>query len=157
MITTEKSSLSEKKQDNGQYSSSLGLLMTNNKNDIIVMEYDPEESNQSGEYTKRPLKSVSEIRLGSIVNVLHQRRIAGGALTSKQKAKSFASLHIYGSIYGTLDGSVGMLAPIMDEKMYRRLLTLQSVLTNAIQHNCIHVTLIYSVEIYKRKQKTNVQ
>ena len=49
------------------------------------MEYDPEESNQSGEYTKRPLKSVSEIRLGSIVNVLHQRRIAGGALTSKQK------------------------------------------------------------------------
>ena len=53
----------------------LDFLMSNNKNDIIVMEYDPEESNQSGEYTKRPLKSVSEIRLGSIVNVLHQRRI----------------------------------------------------------------------------------
>ena len=115
---------------------SLGLLMTNNKNDIIVMEYDPEANRVTGEYTKQPLKSVSEIRLGSIVSVLHKRRMIGGAMTSRQKLKSLANNYIYGSLYGTLDGSIGILAPILDEKMYRRLLTLQSVLTNALEHHC---------------------
>ena len=50
--------------------------------------------------------------------------------------KSLANNYIYGSLYGTLDGSIGILAPILDEKMYRRLLTLQSVLTNALEHHC---------------------
>ena len=42
--------------------------------------------------------------------------------------------HRYATIFGSLDGGLGMMVPV-DEKVFRRLFMLQQILVNALEHN----------------------
>ncbi len=104
---------------------SLQILIADANGSIFVLQYDPHST--SGTY--RTLRSVAEFHSGSRITALTTYPV------NQAPRLRHVESNVYGSIYGTCDGSFGVVVPVLDRKIFRRLIALQSFLNNALKQN----------------------
>jgi len=111
--------------DNGQ----LGFVATDAQRNLSIFVYSPESKESDG---GEKLVRKADIHIGQHINCLWRVRAKLTDTTCNQRLlPENEKKHI--TWYATLDGSLGHLLPVT-EKVYRRLLTLNNVLTNSLEH-----------------------
>ncbi|CAL8131581.1 unnamed protein product [Orchesella dallaii] len=107
----------------------LGLIVADRDKNLVVYMYQPQSRESFG---GQRLIRKADFHLGQ--NVVAFSRVRCKVLdpsTTKRNSRAIEKRHV--TFYTTLDGAVGFLLPI-SERTYRRLLMLQNVLCNHIQH-----------------------
>jgi len=111
--------------DNGH----LGFLATDAQRNLSIFVYCPESKESMG---GQRLVRRADIHLGQQVNTMWRVRAKlTDPSTSQRVLPANEKKHV--TWYATLDGALGHLLP-MNEKVYRRMLMLNNVLTNNLQH-----------------------
>ena len=108
----------------------LGIIISSMDGNLFVLEYKPKQSIGDNSNISQPLDSVSGVRIGSRVTTL-----ASCPFGMSSEGGQDRSLSCYGCVYGTADGSIGIVMPFYDYKIYLRLVALQCLLTNALEQN----------------------
>jgi len=111
--------------DNGH----LGFLATDAQRNLSIFEYLPEVKESMG---GQRLIRKADIHLGQHVNVMWRVRAKLTDPSSSQRVLP-ANEKKHVTWYATLDGALGHLLPLSEPK-YRRMLMLNNVLTNSLQH-----------------------
>ncbi|VVC38721.1 WD40/YVTN repeat-like-containing domain,Cleavage/polyadenylation specificity factor, A [Cinara cedri] len=107
----------------------LGFLSSDKYQNLILFLYQPMNRDSHG---GQCLIRHGDINIGSNVNSFFRLRCKQSTLTSERR-KALGSDRRHVTMYATLDGSIGYIVPIQ-EKSYKRLLTLQNMLVQNLTH-----------------------
>uniref|UniRef100_A0A1B6G369 Cleavage and polyadenylation specificity factor subunit 1 n=3 Tax=Proconiini TaxID=565685 RepID=A0A1B6G369_9HEMI len=107
----------------------LGFLVSDREKNIVLYMYQPQARES---YGGQRLIRKADFHVGQHINTFFRIRCKVGDGTVERRHQVLAEKrHI--TMFATLDGALGYLLPV-PEKSYRRLLMLQNVLVNQVQH-----------------------
>lgn len=107
----------------------MGFLVADGDKNLVLYMYQPESRESFG--GQRLLRK-ADFHLGQLVNTFFRIRCkVTDNFTDKKQLQGAEKRHI--TMFATLDGGLGYVLPV-PEKTYRRLLMLQNVLVNHVQH-----------------------
>lgn len=102
------------------HENSLGMVVSDREGNLQVMQYAPLES-------RKRLVVRGDFHLGAVTEHMVRSRLAFPLGTPVSGRRT------YGSFFGTYHGSIGAVVPL-DEMTFKRLMTLQKVLTYCLPH-----------------------
>ena len=107
----------------------LNFLVADDYQNLLMFHFAPKRQPDSGTNGIK-LLCCGDFHLGAHVTKLVRQRL----IAVEPKDGSRTSEHRYATVFGSLDGGLGMMVPV-EERLFRRLFMLQQILVNALEHN----------------------